>query len=327
MTRLFLGVPLALIATILLLMPNLMRRGVMFAVSVADDFRTTQAGRRATFLYRVWVWLAFAVAVVLWLASPASLATALAPLVLFAVGMIAFYFVRRLVLPFAVHRKESQRSIDLTPKPERLPGWIWLGVCPFVVLALTGLFLSSHWQQIPANFPVHFGFDGMPDRWASRTFRGVYGVLIFGAVLCSWFMVLGVASWYGARRSSLRPRMLALLIMAGVWLSLLLASTSVQPLFHFPFWAIVIPALCAPFLVVVYLLRKSSEPSEPSEAPERSADDCWKAGIIYYNPADPVLFVEKRLGFGYTLNFGNRWSWALGAGLIAVLATIPAFLS
>jgi tRNA 2-thiocytidine biosynthesis protein TtcA len=30
---------------------------------------------------------------------------------------------------------------------------------------------------------------------------------------------------------------------------------------------------------------------------------------MYYNPADPAVFVERRIGFGYTLNFGNRWNW------------------
>ena len=37
----------------------------------------------------------------------------------------------------------------------------------------------------------------------------------------------------------------------------------------------------------------------------------WKWGIFYVNREDPKLFVPKRYGIGYTLNFGNRWSWAV----------------
>jgi uncharacterized membrane protein len=55
-----------------------------------------------------------------------------------------------------------------------------------------------------------------------------------------------------------------------------------------------------------------------SNTPER----CWKAGIFYVNHDDPVLFVEKRFGVGYTLNFGNRWSWAVLA-VIVVLVLAP----
>lgn len=35
-------------------------------------------------------------------------------------------------------------------------------------------------------------------------------------------------------------------------------------------------------------------------------DAFWKLGSIYYNPNDPSLFVEKRFGVGWTLNFGNK---------------------
>jgi transposase InsO family protein len=41
-------------------------------------------------------------------------------------------------------------------------------------------------------------------------------------------------------------------------------------------------------------------------------DRCWKNdGVYYVNRADPALFVEKRVGIGYTPNFGNPWSWVV----------------
>jgi uncharacterized membrane protein len=39
------------------------------------------------------------------------------------------------------------------------------------------------------------------------------------------------------------------------------------------------------------------------------------------------LFVERRAGFGYTMNFGNPWSWALFGGLAIVVATLPLVLA
>jgi uncharacterized membrane protein len=35
-------------------------------------------------------------------------------------------------------------------------------------------------------------------------------------------------------------------------------------------------------------------------------------GFLYFNPHDPAMFVEK-----YLLNFGNKWSYAFIASLIA----------
>jgi len=39
---------------------------------------------------------------------------------------------------------------------------------------------------------------------------------------------------------------------------------------------------------------------------DATPDDAWKiGGLFYYNPSDPAVWVEKRVGLGYTLNIGN----------------------
>jgi uncharacterized membrane protein len=51
----------------------------------------------------------------------------------------------------------------------------------------------------------------------------------------------------------------------------------------------------------------------------RPPDDAWR-GVFYSNPDDPSLFVPKRFGIGYTLNFGNPWSWAVVVFIILMVA-------
>lgn len=46
-------------------------------------------------------------------------------------------------------------------------------------------------------------------------------------------------------------------------------------------------------------------------------DAGWKWGLIYNNPADPALWVPKRVGIGWTLNFGHPWGWPVMVLLIA----------
>jgi hypothetical protein len=57
----------------------------------------------------------------------------------------------------------------------------------------------------------------------------------------------------------------------------------------------------------------------------RPADEKWN-GLFYSNPDDPALLVPKRYGIGYTLNFGNRWSWFV-LFLILLLVLAPVVLS
>jgi len=51
-------------------------------------------------------------------------------------------------------------------------------------------------------------------------------------------------------------------------------------------------------------------------------DRHWKLGIIYYNPSDPTLFLEKRFGVGWTVNFGRPVAW-----LFVILPLIIVFIS
>ena len=50
---------------------------------------------------------------------------------------------------------------------------------------------------------------------------------------------------------------------------------------------------------------------------DRSRDEYWKWGLVYFNRGDPAIFVESRTGVGYTLNFGNVWSWVFLGVIIA----------
>jgi len=52
---------------------------------------------------------------------------------------------------------------------------------------------------------------------------------------------------------------------------------------------------------------------------ERLPESCWNQES-YSNRDDPALFVPKRFGVGYTLNFGNPRSWAV----LAVITLLPA---
>ncbi len=40
-------------------------------------------------------------------------------------------------------------------------------------------------------------------------------------------------------------------------------------------------------------------------------DKYWIGGLVYFNPQDPVLFVEKRFGIGWGLNYGTIKSYVL----------------
>jgi uncharacterized membrane protein len=51
---------------------------------------------------------------------------------------------------------------------------------------------------------------------------------------------------------------------------------------------------------------------------DATPDHAWKVGgLFYFNPHDPAIWVEERVGLGYTLNIGNARAWLLIGMMLA----------
>jgi len=52
---------------------------------------------------------------------------------------------------------------------------------------------------------------------------------------------------------------------------------------------------------------------------DKQNNDNWKWGIFYNNPNDPSIWVEKRTGLGWTVNFAHQVSYLI----IVLLVVLP----
>ncbi len=78
--------------------------------------------------------------------------------------------------------------------------------------------------------------------------------------------------------------------------------------------------------------RKANTPADrqPTSAMFHDDDRYWSGGIFYNNPDDPALFIEKRYGLGWTLNFGHPQAKLVLIGLLVgtlVLSILPILIS
>ncbi len=312
----------AFMGGLLFALPNMTRRELLFAVPVPPDFRQRREGRSAIRTFRAVVAAAGLAGLAALLAAPGAefgAIVAVAQFGLMAAALGCFAWLHLKLVPAAV-QFSGPRQAELSTEPDRLPRFTWLAAGPFVLLAAAAAWLAGNWDRIPARFPVHWGFGGQPDRWAERTARGVYGPMLFGAELCAWMLIVGVVGWYGARRSPSRRLMLGAMIAIGYMLASVFAMVALNPVLGIPVWLVVVAPMAFLIPMIAILVRKWSEPADP---PEPTPNECWKAGVFYYNPEDSALFVEKRGGFGYTLNFGNPWCWVFLGSLVVVLASAP----
>ena len=65
---------------------------------------------------------------------------------------------------------------------------------------------------------------------------------------------------------------------------------------------------------------KSAHPAHECDQPlgDNTPDAAWKLGIFYYNPSDPALFVPKRFGIGWDLNWARPAAWLIMLALVTL---------
>jgi uncharacterized membrane protein len=181
---------------------------------------------------------------------------------------------------------------------------------PLVLYAAAALVLMVNWESIPERIPVHWGFSGEPDRWAARGFWSIYAVLVAGAVVS---LALGASVWKARPRS-----MTGGYVAIGYGMALLFCYVALRPLIvegeplGAGFWVLLGLLFGLAIAVAVGSVRDGMR--EPAEH--------WKLGVLYHNPENPSLWVPKRFGLGWTLNFANPLSWVV----LASIAALPLIL-
>jgi uncharacterized membrane protein len=80
---------------------------------------------------------------------------------------------------------------------------------------------------------------------------------------------------------------------------------------------LLIPGPLFPAMLAVWVIRILRDPSMPVD---HTPDNCWYLGSIYINAQDPAIFVQRRIGWGFTINMGNRLAWLIMGGFVAAMS-------
>ena len=304
-------------------LPGWTRPDTFFAATIAPAFRRSGSARRILQLYRTILWTTTGVSIAL------LLSTGLLAMVLLQIGgfLVALNLAHHRVLIHAALPPPTV-EVDLRAPSEKLPGGALAAFLPLVSPALLALWASRHWSELPQRIPVHIGLHGV-NRWVERTTPGVYGfvgtqaalsmILVLGAWgVLHWSRRLSVPGADAARDRQFRRLNVHLLLASAYFLAAFAWIALVKPA------AAGLAGVGLLLLVAVYVFRLIRVSRNISAAGDRTPDACWRLGIFYFNPGDPSVFVAKRFGIGYTLNFGNRWTWAI-LGMV-IIAAVTRFL-
>lgn len=303
------------------------RRGVLFGSSVPLDFMDSPQGQRIVRDY----WMRGA------LATAVFIAMAIVVLKNGRDNFVAISIPVELVLWFALYSLAFRQTRKYAIDPPRvriasLAQDATLGLhlaamaAALLPLGVAAIFLHRNWAAIPAVFPIHWNFAGEPNGWDHRTVSGVYQPIWIGCAVVAILMLMRLLLRYVAgaqndrRLSGVSLIYTAILIsMAFTQVALLPLLTSASPenksvliLVMLMGWGALILSI---LLVSLWIFRqhRSRKQVEPYDG---TLDGCWRAGIFYFNPSDRAIFVPKRFGMGYSLNFAHPVSWLVMVGLL-----------
>jgi uncharacterized membrane protein len=198
---------------------------------------------------------------------------------------------------------------------------------PFAILLATAGYIQVHWNQIPDRFPVHWGINGMPNGWSGRSPQGVYGPLLFGAALVIFISLLSYSISHSAQqvpaaggapsKGEFAHRIAVVLLAVEYFIAVVLSMVGLLPFTGNP-GVVPIVILTVGILASAIFLSRWLDRGRVRSQHSSAGDACWKLGMFYFNPDDPALFVEKRIGIGYTVNFAHGASWIVLALTLVV---------
>lgn len=359
---------LLMLGGVLALLPRFRRPELFFAVTVAPDFPTSEAGRtiersyRRRVIYQALGWFGLSLLMAgagAWVGEEKGFGQTLLvgsiPIASFgqlAGAIHAFIRARRQVLPHAV-QPSRVREVSMTVPPEESvgPGLMLLRLGLFFIIIASALYLWLRWEAIPARFPSHWGVGGKVDGWTTRTPLAIGLPLLFAALFDAFligFMAImksqtrHIYSSEEALKLEAKARRAGDFIAMGgcYFLTILLCGGTVWLPFRADPSAFPVPFVLYSVLggltLLVFLglaaLRISNYRDQARKAAlasgeavaqvigDRTEDRYWKwGGLVYSNPNDPAVWVEKRIGIGWTTNMARWQSWVWLALFIIVL--------
>jgi uncharacterized membrane protein len=331
------GLVLVVIAAVLLLMPSLTRRDLLFGVTVSPHARETPEGRAIIRRYRFGVLL-----IVIAQATGLAFLWALAPALFWASAWITVIPLALVLMPNIPYLLawRSARALATALPPVSTPApsaelrprhyadyvpLLWEAL-PLALIALTASYLAITYAAAPAIIPTHFDAAGNPNDYATKSI-GSYFLLVwtqlFLFVLITYLSLLTVrakaqptAHDETFRRRTLRylfgVKTMMIALMGALAYAVTQSALSGHADINWALWVVlggVVVVLAGAIWLGVTTGQGGSRlggKSQNSEsATDRIDDRYWKLGAIYANPDDPAIFVEKRYGLGWTINVGN----------------------
>ena len=249
------------------------------------------------------------------------------------------WILRSIATAELVHRNDQRKLFS--------PLWYLTHLALIALVAILGIW---RYPDLPAQLPTQYDLGGHVTTMIEKSYWAILQMPLMMFLMTLLFAAIGFGINRAKRQTDdndlargLRNNRSFQIIMGQsmFWLALLmqaiLAAAQLSMIgllgLQISLWLTLILLLIISVGVVLITIRvgqggyrlstgaKSSDSTDDSLVTDD--DTYWKFfGSLYNNPDDPSIFVEKRVGFGWTVNVGQPIGMALLTGTLALLVVL-----
>jgi uncharacterized membrane protein len=331
---------------ILSLQPYINARMVLFGVFVPEESRDHEKVRSLKKRYVITIWLVSiaTAAIIMSISQVISAEITVSILILIVLQHVTTLIVMWIFRKTALRLKKEQ-NWQAPPNVKRVaslsfPRWnstisnVWF-LFHLLIITVCAVCASISWDSIPSTLVTHYGLDGIANGFSNKSFGSVFSLNLIQLGMLALFIFVNQS--IRMSKQSLDPnnpeqsmgkqikfRKIMSVFLWGMSLIIIAFMGVIQGsiLYEWSSKPVITAAIVLPILLLAltlglsfYLSRKKL--GQQSDATMQN-DNYWKMGVFYVNSEDPALFVSKRTGIGWTLNFGHPMSWIIFIGIIAI---------
>lgn len=222
-----------------------------------------------------------------------------------------------------------------------------LFLIPLLITVTSIIFTFINFDKFPDQLPMQYNLEGEVSRYANKSFGTLMMFPLMQLFMTGLFFFINMIIAKSKQQIDpanpeksiqqnliFRRRWSLFTIIAGTMLVLLFGFTNITFIYPIdPNLMFILTMATAGITVIGAVVltiftgqggsRVRIGNGKNGEIIQRDEDRHWKLGQFYFNPEDPAIWVEKRFGSGWTVNFARPLAWIFLIGIL----TIPLFIS
>ncbi|MBE0069704.1 DUF1648 domain-containing protein [Thermoanaerobacterium thermosaccharolyticum] len=344
--------PYLILIVIGVITPFITRKTIVFGVHVPKDFLKDKEIQRIKTVYIINFLTVSLIFLILVVIKMRNINFAVGGIFVEVIIMFAMYMKAHHEIAALKSKREWSKGkkevavVDIDFRKEKIvvsPLWFLLPAAIVILTLAVGIYM---YPNIPQRIPVHFNFRGEADSFADKSILSVFSICIVQTVMTalmffSYKMIelakqqIDPSDPEISKEKNLRFRRIwsGFVVFASIIINAMLMVTAFIVYGVGGSWqnnmAIfsLLMVLVITIVVIVISIKtgqggeriKIGHENEKLTSVDRDDDKYWKGGLIYYNPDDPALFVEKRFGVGWTFNFARPTAWLFILAIILII--------